>query len=647
MMHGGRGHNILLVDDEEMFLSSLFDGLRRRFPDFTFRTANNGEMALAQLDKQPADLVITDLKMPKMDGFQLIAAMHSQYPAIPLLIMTAHSTELSEGRAMASGALHCIDKPVDLAELARRIDELFSTGAIASLRGVSLAAFLQLLGLEKKSGIVDVQGDGVRARLYLSSGQVIHADNGAYTGLQAALRTVGLDDVEIHFRPGAVPKTPTIDLPLTQLLLDSARMRDEGERDAIQDLDLAFSESFSEAFDEQLDALGGGADKEAAPAGDPLGDPLGDALGDPLGDRAGDAQDAADERDDPKVRVLDVTDSQIQAAITVPPQEEIAAALAAASAAYGLDEPAAPDDGEPEVLIEPALSQTAVSGDIEPSRVNAAPTAPIAIEPSVDVNWDAVPEPSPDTAKGTRPNSDGAAPLAAKPADPSAPPPSAAVRNPLRELISRPVAAPPRRIEAASPRPSTALPIPRAASSLPAAARAAVLTPPISRPALPRPPGMPGGSPVPSVSIGGRPRTPTPAVPTYSAEANVSDSVASCLRKIGEIGGVLGAAFLDFQSGETLGSITREASFDTAAMARANIDVVRAKLALLETLGLHDVIEDIIITTRRQYHVLCMSPRRPRQFVFIGLARDHATLALARFLIDEAIQSASPGGMLS
>lgn len=634
MMHAGRGHNILLVDDEEMFLSSLFDGLRRRFPDFTFRTANNGEMALAQLGRQPADLVITDLKMPKMDGFQLITAMHSRYPAIPLLIMTAHSTELSEGRAMASGALHCIDKPVDLAELARRIDELFSTGAIASLRGVSLAAFLQLLGLEKKSGIVDVQGAGVRARLYLSSGQVIHADNGAYTGLQAALRTVGLDDVEIHFRPGAVPKTPTIDLPLTQLLLDSARMRDEGERDAIQDLDLAFSESFSEAFDEQLDALGGGADKGAAPAGDPLGD------------RAGDAQDEAGDRDDPKVRVLDVTDSQIQAAIIVPPQEEIAAALAAASAAYGLDEPAGPDDGEPEVLIEPALSQTAVSGDIAPSRANAAPTVPIAIEPSVDVNWDAVPEPSPHTAKGTRPHSDGAAPLAARPADPSAPPPSAAVRNPLRELISRPVDAP-RGVEAASPRPSTALPIPRAPSSLPAAARAAVLTPPISRPALPRPPGMPGGNPVPSISIGGRPRTPTPAVPTYSAEANVSDSVASCLRKIGEIGGVLGAAFLDFQSGETLGSITREASFDTAAIARTNIDLVRAKMALLETLGLHDVIEDIIITTRRQYHVLCMSPRRPRVFVFIGLARDHATLALARFLIDEAIQGASPGGILS
>ena len=239
MMHGGRGHNILLVDDEEIFLSSLFDGLRRRFPDMTFRTAHNGEAALATLDQHPVDLVITDLKMPKMDGFQLIAAMHSQYPAIPLLIMTAHSTELSEGRAMASGALHCIDKPVDLAELSRRIDELFSTGAIASLRGVSLPAFLQLLGLEKKSGIVDVQGEGVRGRLYLSGGQIIHADNGSLTGLPAALRTVCLEDVAIHFRPGAVPKTPTIDLPLTQILLDAARQNDEGVRDATEDFEVS------------------------------------------------------------------------------------------------------------------------------------------------------------------------------------------------------------------------------------------------------------------------------------------------------------------------------------------------------------------------------------------------------------------------
>lgn len=515
MMHGSRGHNILLVDDEEIFLSSLFEGLRRRFPEMTFRTAHDGEAALAALNKHPVDLVITDLKMPKMDGFQLIAAMHSRYPAIPLLIMTAHSTEISEGRAMASGALHCIDKPVDLAELSRRIDELFSTGAIASLRGVSLAAFLQLLGLEKKSGIVDVQSEGVRARLYLSGGQIIHADNGELTGLPAALRTVGLEDVEIHFRPGAVPKTPTIDLPLTQILLDAARQSDEGVRDATREFnDLAFSDAFSDAFDEQLNKLGnGGADADPAmPAAELEEAPLAEL-------------DAA-------------------AAPWIEQLPEVSAPIAV-----------------PYPIRTSDSSDLIVSGTIE----------------------------SPAVLPGSAPTG-------------------------------------------APPRAAMALPIPRRASSpsaLAASARAAVLTPPSGRPAFPRPLSM-------------RPRSPTPAA-AHSAEANVSDAVATCLRKIGEISGVLGAAFIDFHSGETLGSITREAAFDTVAVARTNLEMVRAKTAMIATLGLADTIEDIVITTRRQYHVLCMSERRPRQFIFVALAREHATLALARFLIEEAIHGASSG----
>jgi CheY-like chemotaxis protein len=508
MMNGGRDHQILLVDDEEIFLSSLSEGLRRRFPEMTFRTARDGQAALEALGQHAADLVITDLKMPRMDGFQLIAAMHSRYPSVPLLIMTAHSTELSEGKVMSAGALHCIDKPVDLAELARRIDELFSTGAIASLRGVSLAAFLQLLGLERKSGIVDVRGGTTRARLYLRGGQIIHAEDETQSGLQAALRAVSLDDVEIHFRPGAVPKVPTIDLPLTQILLDSARMRDESERagggggGGGDNFDLAFSESF-DGLDEQLSGLEM-KDDDGAPRPRQV-----------------------------STRLARASTSQIAAPLEAPPAAPMAAAVPV-----------------------------------------PAPKLPVAAQPLSTH----LPQPQPQ------------------------PPPSAAQSHM-----------------------TTALPVPL--------------------------PPRAGSSTAPMVSRAGftvlpnrtRPPTTPQAMMPHSVEANVSDAVATCLRKIGEISGVLGAAFIDFHSGEALGSVTRDASFDTLAAARANIEVVRTKLALIHRLGLHDHIQDVVITTRLYYHVLCLSERRPRQFVFVALARDHATLALSRFLIDEAIDAASAG----
>lgn len=556
MMNGGRSQNILLVDDEEIFLSSLSEGLRRRFPEMTFRTARDGEAALDSLGEHTADLVITDLKMPRMDGFQLIAAMHSRYPAVPLLIMTAHSTELSEGKAMSAGALHCIDKPVDLAELARRIDELFSTGAIATLRGVSLAAFLQLLGLERKSGIVDVRGDTTRARLYLRGGQIIHAEDERESGLNAALRAVSLDDVEIHFRPGSVPKVPTIDLPLTQILLDAARMRDENERSGGggggDNFDQAFSDSFSDSFDEQLSGL-----------------------------------EMRDEAPRParqvSTRMARASTSQIAALAEVK-----TATMAALSA---MPQPPA------------AAAPAATSAVTAPTPVQAAP-APAAVMTT------------------TLPKAAPAPPtLTLVPPSPPSPP------SPIEPIAATP--APPSPLAQAKPLPmSTALPVPPPA-------RAGTITAPM-------------GSRAGFTSLPARARPPTsPQAPMvrmpYSVEANVSDAVSSCLRKIGEINGVLGAAFIDFHSGESLGTVTRDPTFDTLTVARANIEVVRAKVALIQRLGLQDHIQDVVITTRRQYHVLCLSERRPRQFVFVALARDHATLALARFLIDEATDGASAG----
>lgn len=569
MMNGGRSQNILLVDDEEIFLSSLSEGLRRRFPEMTFRTARDGEAALDSLGEHSADLVITDLKMPRMDGFQLIAAMHSRYPAVPLLIMTAHSTELSEGKAMSAGALHCIDKPVDLAELARRIDELFSTGAIATLRGVSLAAFLQLLGLERKSGIVDVRGDTTRARLYLRGGQIIHAEDERESGLNAALRAVSLDDVEIHFRPGSVPKVPTIDLPLTQILLDAARMRDENERSGGgggDNFDEAFGDSFSDSFDEQLSGL-------------------------EMRD------DAARPARQVSTRIARATTSQIAALAEVKTATMAALSMTPQPPAATAAPVAAPAVSAPALVPATAMTTALPIPAPTPAAMPVVPVAP--------------PAPS------------------APPTPVAAPTLSVVPSSPPEPVAAAPTPSPSPAPQPAKPQPmSTALPVPPPA-------RAGTITAPM-------------GSRAGFTSLPARARPPTsPQAPMvkmpYSVEANVSDAVSSCLRKIGEINGVLGAAFIDFHSGESLGTVTRDPTFDTLSAARANIEVVRAKVALIQRLGLQDHIQDVVITTRRQYHVLCLSERRPRQFVFVALARDHATLALARFLIDEATDGASAG----
>ncbi|HDH98197.1 MAG TPA: response regulator, partial [Deltaproteobacteria bacterium] len=65
--------NVLIVDDEKVFLLSLSDGLKSYSDEFNVLIAFNGKEAVKILNSSKIDLVVTDLKMPEMDGFQLLA----------------------------------------------------------------------------------------------------------------------------------------------------------------------------------------------------------------------------------------------------------------------------------------------------------------------------------------------------------------------------------------------------------------------------------------------------------------------------------------------------------------------------------------------------------------------------------------------
>ena len=84
---------VLIVDDEETLLLSINDGLSIYKKYFNLLTATNGLDAVKLLKSKPSiDLVITDLKMPKMDGFELLTYMKRNYPLTPVILMTAYGT---------------------------------------------------------------------------------------------------------------------------------------------------------------------------------------------------------------------------------------------------------------------------------------------------------------------------------------------------------------------------------------------------------------------------------------------------------------------------------------------------------------------------------------------------------------------------
>ncbi|MCC7263992.1 MAG: hybrid sensor histidine kinase/response regulator [Candidatus Latescibacteria bacterium] len=101
---------ILLVDDEEAILRSLGEVLKDL--GYEVATALDGDEALKQVAALPVDLVISDVKMPRMDGIALLSRLQAQAPDLPVILITGHGDEETAISALQEGARDYLRKPI-------------------------------------------------------------------------------------------------------------------------------------------------------------------------------------------------------------------------------------------------------------------------------------------------------------------------------------------------------------------------------------------------------------------------------------------------------------------------------------------------------------------------------------------------------
>ncbi len=107
--------------------------------------------------------------------------------------------------------------------------------------------------------------------------------------------------------------------------------------------------------------------------------------------------------------------------------------------------------------------------------------------------------------------------------------------------------------------------------------------------------------------------------------------VNGSLQEATGIDGAIAAALVDWQSGMTLGTAGGQGVIDLDVAAAGNTDVVRAKLKVMNNLGLEDSIEDILITLTTQYHLIRILEKDASLFMYVVLGKDSANLAMARY----------------
>jgi CheY-like chemotaxis protein len=212
--------NVLIADDDKTFLLSLKDGLDLHYGNkFNVLAAENGKKAAELLEKNKVDLVVTDLKMPVMDGFELLAYMSKNHPNVPVMVMTAFGNPEIEDRLRTLDFIHYVEKPLDFHELASKIIENLVEGPTGQVHAALLPTFLQLAELEKKSCTVRVQSEAKVGYLYFIKGNLVDAESEGKKGEEAALEILGWGNVSIEIGPGSKKRKKTIDLPLDQVML--------------------------------------------------------------------------------------------------------------------------------------------------------------------------------------------------------------------------------------------------------------------------------------------------------------------------------------------------------------------------------------------------------------------------------------------
>lgn len=111
--------NILIVDDEIDFARGLARMLSNGFPNSTVSTANNGAAALELIAQNPVSVMLLDLNMPGLHGLDVVTEVKSRFPAVTIVVLTAHGTVETAVSALKLGAWDFLSKPIRQDELLR------------------------------------------------------------------------------------------------------------------------------------------------------------------------------------------------------------------------------------------------------------------------------------------------------------------------------------------------------------------------------------------------------------------------------------------------------------------------------------------------------------------------------------------------
>ena len=215
---------VLIVEDDPAQARLLSRSFARQRPDLTIVTSGNGAEAVRLVSDSGVDLILTELTMPGLDGFELLAWAADHCPEVPVFAMSTSDDAQTVSRVSALGAVGYFAKPIDVKAVVLRLTAELS-------QNVSLASFLQLMEMERKTCTLMVAGAHNSGTLVMRKGELIDAETGTLRGSQAAISIVAWPNPSITIARHLTTEHRSIDQPLGFIIMEAMRVQDEALRD--------------------------------------------------------------------------------------------------------------------------------------------------------------------------------------------------------------------------------------------------------------------------------------------------------------------------------------------------------------------------------------------------------------------------------
>ncbi len=222
---------VLIVDDEETLTWSLAKSLASDRETYAVTTCNSGEEALALIRQKAFDVVVLDIRLPGINGLDVLMRIKDNRPATKVIIMTAYGSSDIKAKAKARGSLFYIEKPFEIDQMRELILKALNEGAVkgfdGSITGLQLPDLIQMNCLSQITTALYVSKGDREGCIYFDDGQITHAQVGAIEGEEALFSILSWASGSFRFVGGVKAPKVSINSNWEYLLIEGMRKADE------------------------------------------------------------------------------------------------------------------------------------------------------------------------------------------------------------------------------------------------------------------------------------------------------------------------------------------------------------------------------------------------------------------------------------